>query len=110
MSQRIGQYLIHCYIYYECSSSVISDQDFDELAMSIYEDWESLSHPDKHRIDKEALMSGGNYIKYSERIRGAANHILRYGIPAPRRVARRRSSKKTVAPLRRTQRSPNPQP
>jgi NAD-dependent DNA ligase len=73
----VPHYLIHCYLYYEASESVISDTVFDRLARRLYDEWEDAKgHPHAHLIDPNALRSGGNYIKHVRRTKQAAAHLL----------------------------------
>ena len=75
----VPHYLIHCFIYYELGDSLITDNDFDELAKRLDNEWDSVKHFHKHLIDRDALQSGGSYLRsrYNNRIVYAALHMLR---------------------------------
>lgn len=76
----IPHYLCHSCIYYHLDTNLITDSAYDELARRLYDAWDDVSHPDKHLIEKEGLLSGGNYIKFTNRIIGAARHMLAHGV------------------------------
>ena len=75
----IPHYLCHSCIYYQLDTNLITDREYDELAQAIYDNWDSLEHPDKHLLDREGLKSGGSYIQFTNRIKGAARHMLAHG-------------------------------
>src|SRR5215217_6392810 len=87
----IPNYLIHSCLYYVFDYSVIEDYDYDMLARRIYAEWDSLEHVHKHLIDKEGLLSGGSYIRYTTMIENAAqsiyrNHMSQTDQPAKKKI------------------------
>lgn len=70
----IPYYLMSCYLYYECSASIMEDTEFDHFSKWIFEHWDEIEHPDKHLIDKDGLLGGGSHIKHTNQIKGAALH------------------------------------
>ncbi len=73
----VPHYMIHCYLYYELGSAIISDHVFDALAKRLYNEWENARHHHRELIDKEALLSGGNYLKYPLRVQKSAESLWR---------------------------------
>jgi hypothetical protein len=73
----VPHYLIHSYLYYEMAHSLISDYDYDRLAISIYDNWDRITHVHKHMIDNESLKTSGFAIKYPLMVQGAARQIYK---------------------------------
>jgi hypothetical protein len=73
----IPHYLIHSCIYYEeLGQPLITDSDYDAIARRIYVEWDSLAHMHKHLIEREALLTSGYYLQYTNMIRSAAKWRL----------------------------------
>lgn len=76
----VPHYLMHCYLYYETGTSVISDHDFDLLAKELVAHWdEAKGHRHADIIDFNSLVacSSGYYIKYPLMVQGAAISLKR---------------------------------
>jgi hypothetical protein len=75
----VPHYLIHCYIYYEIGDSIISDDEFDQLAKRIYDEWDDIEHMHKHLIDRDSLSTGGSYLRtrYTNMIIYSAYQLLK---------------------------------
>jgi hypothetical protein len=51
-------YLMAAYAYYHLDQSLMSDAEFDEMAIVMLENYESIEHRHKHLITKEELEAG----------------------------------------------------
>ncbi len=51
----IGQYLIHCYLYYILDQPVISDAEFGQLCKDLQARYDKIDHPHNHLISKADL-------------------------------------------------------
>lgn len=58
----VPHYLIHCYLYYECGVSIISDRSFDLLARRLQLEWDLANHRHRRMIERASLSSGGSYL------------------------------------------------
>lgn len=99
----VPHYLIHCYLYYEEGTSLISDKQFDELAQRLWQEWDCVDHVHKDLIDPEALTSGGSYLsgKYPIRVKNSALSLVDTPAgkdlpPLYRPKSKRRRTKKTL--------------
>ena len=73
----VPYYLMHSFIYYNMSDSIISDSEYDEICRELKDKWDSIEHYHKHLVDVEALGAGTGYqLKYNKRIESAS--ILLY--------------------------------
>jgi NAD-dependent DNA ligase len=80
--KMIGQYLIHCYLYYICDQSIIPDEEFDQLCRDLLDKWDSIEHPHKHLISKDDLKAGTGYsiniLQYPDIVKNIGDLILLY--------------------------------
>lgn len=81
----VPHYLLHCCAYYDYSSNLITDRQFDTLARRLYDEWDLVKHRHKRLIDRDALLSGGSYIKLPLIVRCSAARLL--GVATGRPVA-----------------------
>lgn len=67
-------YLVHSYIYYELSTSLIPDREFDELAHRLYAARDNVTHEHKSLVNWDLLSSctSGFYLKYPDIVRSTA--------------------------------------
>ena len=73
INRLVPFYLMSCYLYYKEDIQVLKDEDFDQLAKRLLDNWDDVEHMHKHLISKEDLQAGTGYaIKYSKRIINAA--------------------------------------
>ena len=76
----IGQYLIHCYLYYICNRPVIDDYEFDKICKELLESWDTIEHMHKHLVSKEDLAAGTGfaikYHDYPEIVKSCAARLL----------------------------------
>jgi len=73
----VPYYLMHSFIYYNMSDSIISDSEYDEICRELKDKWDSIEHYHKHLVDVDALGAGTGYqLKYNKRIESAS--ILLY--------------------------------
>ena len=73
LHRLIPIYLMSSYLYYECDKSVLTDEEFDYVCKSLYDNWDILDHMHKHLIDKENLKAGSGYgITYTNLIMSSA--------------------------------------
>lgn len=80
----VPHYLIHCYLYYECGVSLISDHAFDMLAHRLQAEWGYAKHRHRRLIDRSALASGGSYLtrKLPTCVISAAESLRRFATPS----------------------------
>ena len=77
INRLVPFYLMSCYLYYKEDRQVLTDEDFDQLAKRLLDNWDSVEHMHKHLISKEDLQAGTGYaIKYSQRIINAAKNWI----------------------------------
>lgn len=82
VSDLIGQYLIHSYLYYRLSAPVISDGEFDSLCDRINKVWTDIESPYKmFLISKgdEPPIKGLEVFDYPEEIVRTAHEIIQNG-------------------------------
>ena len=78
----VPYYLMHSFIYYEMSDSIITDYEYDEICRELND----VTHYHKHLIDVNALGAGTGYqVKYNKRIENASITLYNkhHGIPSP---------------------------
>ena len=71
MRNPIAKYLMCAYAYYEQDDPLISDQEFDELAKFILENYDAIDHPHKHLVTKDHLEAGTYLGEYPNMVIGA---------------------------------------
>jgi NAD-dependent DNA ligase len=49
------------YLYYKKDKSVLSDTDYDVMCKRIISEWNTIKHPHKKFVKKEALVAGTGY-------------------------------------------------
>ena len=77
LNMLVPYYLMHSFIYYNMSDSIISDSEYDEICRELKDKWDSIEHYHKHLVDVDALGAGTGYqLKYNKRIESAS--ILLY--------------------------------
>lgn len=81
IQQRVRQFLVHSFLYYQMDESLISDQDYDQLCLRLQED---LGREDSRQVPHAELVrnalggeaSGFGIKKYPAPIISAAMHLL----------------------------------
>ena len=64
-NQLVSWFLIGCYAYYELSTPVMADADFDYMVKKLKEQWGNADHPHKDLISETHLDATTGYdIKY----------------------------------------------
>lgn len=77
INRLVPFYLMSSYLYYKEDRQALTDEDFDQLAKRLLDNWDSVEHMHKHLISKEDLQAGTGYaIKYSQRIINAAKNWI----------------------------------
>ena len=71
MRNPIAKYLMCAYAYYEQDDPLISDQEFDDLATFILENYDAIDHPHKHLVTKDNLEAGTYLGEYPNMVIGA---------------------------------------
>lgn len=71
MKNPIAKYLMCAYAYYIEDRPLISDGEFDLLAKSILENYDSIDHPHKSYVTKDDLVAGTYLGEYPSMIKGA---------------------------------------
>ena len=73
----VPYYLMYSYLYYKKNESIVNDAEYDMICKRLYDEWNDIEHHHKHLVDRDSLIAGtGYYIKYDERIKGAAIALL----------------------------------
>lgn len=57
-NKLVSWYLVHSFLYYECNTSIISDQEYDLICSELLKKLNQADHKHKYLIDKEALKAG----------------------------------------------------
>ena len=71
----VPHYLMHSYLYYEKSVSVISDGLFDEICRRLDREWDQIEHWHKPLVDRDLLSASTGFHLYHKlpvRVRRAA--------------------------------------
>ena len=71
MKNPIAKYLMCSYAYYKQDDPLVSDEEFDELAKYLLENWKTVDHPHKWYIKKADLKAGTFLGRYPTMIPGA---------------------------------------
>lgn len=71
MKNPIAKYLMCSYAYYVEDDPLISDEEFDQLAKFILENYNAIDHPHKSLVTKSDLEAGTFLGEYPSRIKGA---------------------------------------
>ena len=71
MKNPIAKYLMCSYAYYKEDNPLVSDQEFDDLAKFILENYDAIDHPHKHLVTKGDLEAGTYLGEYPNRVVGA---------------------------------------
>lgn len=82
IQQKIRQYLVHSFLYYQLDESIISDRHYDEICtevLQLMDTHTSSSHLPYHELVKKSLSvdaSGFSLRKYPAEIISSALHLL----------------------------------
>ena len=82
IQQKIRQYLVHSFLYYQLDESVISDSNFDKISkdlerlISDFSDKDSLPFHDLVKSNLNENVSGFNITNYPPEIISVALHLL----------------------------------
>lgn len=64
-NKKFEDYVKASYIYYESTDEfaepLMSDYSFDLLCAELLNNWDKVTHPDKHLADEAALAAGTGY-------------------------------------------------
>ena len=71
MYHPIAKYLMCSYAYYVEANPLVSDAEFDQLALDILKDWDTIEHQHKNLISKHDLEAGTYLGKYPTIVKGA---------------------------------------
>lgn len=72
-SQLVPHFLMSCYLYYELDKQVYTDDQFDQLAHRLLDQWDSVDHMHKHLITRADLEAGTGYaITYPNMVKNGA--------------------------------------
>jgi len=77
MKNPVAKYLMCSYAYYIDDEPLISDAEYDKLAKSILENYDTIDHPHKVHITKDDLKAGTFLGKYPTMIKGAVESYRR---------------------------------
>ena len=80
----ISQYLIHSYLYYGCSVSLMPDHEYDQLCRDLLRRWdevEACEHDHARLLELDALKAGSGYHihphRYPRIVVGAATELAK---------------------------------
>lgn len=77
-NELIPLFLIASYTYYHRSQSIMSNDSFDYLVSRLRSEWSEITHPHKHRIKEENLLTDSGYnIEYPADIIQEAENLLK---------------------------------
>lgn len=71
----LKEYIIHCYLYYTVSESIISDHQFDQLCLEIQRTWDKLESPYQdfvYELEKGVIKG----MKGSELLRAVGEELV----------------------------------
>lgn len=68
-------YLMAAYAYYKEDKPILSDALFDEMAKTMLDQWDNISHMHKHHITKDDLRAGTFMGTYPSRIKYALYYL-----------------------------------
>jgi hypothetical protein len=75
-AQLVTFYLMASYLYYHHDMQLMSDSEYDRVCVRLNKEWDSITHPHKKYIDREALGATTGYhmreLDYPLMARGAA--------------------------------------
>jgi hypothetical protein len=68
----LSWFLMASYAYYRLGDPIMIDEEFDELALALQQNWDSVDHPHKHLVTESHLSGATGYdidfpmiVKYS---------------------------------------------
>lgn len=70
-------YLMASYAYYEEDDPIVDDAFYDNMAKTLMEHWDNITHPHKEYINFDDLEAGSFLGKYPQLTIGALNHVRR---------------------------------
>lgn len=70
----VSMYLMAAYAYYVEDDPIMSDWDFDSLAKTLLEEYDTIEHRHKHLVTEDDLRAGTYLGEYPEIVKGALNH------------------------------------
>ena len=63
----VSWYLVHSFLYYQCDTSLISDDEYDMLCKRLFKEWSKIKHKHKKLLDKDSLKAGsGFHLRYKD--------------------------------------------
>ena len=65
------------YAYYKLDKNLITDQEFDQLAKHILDNWDAIDHPHKYLLTKDMLEAGTYLGEYPNIVKGAVGDYIR---------------------------------
>lgn len=57
----LSRFLMASYLYYIWDISIMPDEEYDQLAKDLLDDWDNVEHIHKHLVIKEDLQAGTLY-------------------------------------------------
>ena len=73
LNRLVSYYFMSSYLYYELDLNVINDFEFNDICKRLYKEFNNITHPHKHLLNKDALSASTGYdIKYTRLMRHAA--------------------------------------
>ncbi len=82
-SMSVPWFLMASYAYYELDDPLLTDSYYDELAVFMIANWDTIEHVHRHLIKLENLECGSGFdIEYPGMCKGGAELLLREGLHA----------------------------
>jgi hypothetical protein len=90
----VPHYLMAAYVYYYLDDQLITDAEFDKMAVVLLEHWDTVTHRHKHLITIDSLKAGSLLLSeedYPEITKDTARHLL--ALKQEEKTTRRRARK-----------------
>lgn len=72
----VAWWLMASYAYYRCHISLLKDETFDWLGHWIKDNWDTIQHPNKRLISRDATFTGYYIRRYPTRVMSAAWQLI----------------------------------
>lgn len=72
----VAWWLMASYAYYRCNISLLKDQTFDWLGHWIQDNWDTIKHPNKRLIKRNATFTGYYVRRYPTRVMAATWQLI----------------------------------
>jgi hypothetical protein len=91
-NMMVPWYLMASYAYYEEDAPILSDSMFDKLAKKLIDNWDTIEHQHKERLNLDMLYAGTYIGEYPSRVEGGLQQLREVYYGKDRARAYRRSA------------------